>query len=68
VPAIDSFGVATDFSRSAELKGARQLDLVGQGVYDPILRSTHLGILNSPQTWAATLDFLTRRGGGHGHR
>jgi pimeloyl-ACP methyl ester carboxylesterase len=67
VPAIDSFGVATDFSRSAELKGARQLDLVGQGVYDPILRSTHLGILNSPQTWAATLDFLTRRGG-HGHR
>jgi pimeloyl-ACP methyl ester carboxylesterase len=66
VPAIDSFGVPTDFSKSAELKGARQLDLTGQGVHDPILRSTHLGILNSPQTWGATLDFLTRRG--HGHR
>jgi pimeloyl-ACP methyl ester carboxylesterase len=61
VPAIDSYGKPTDFSKSAELRGARQLDLTGQGAYDPILLSTHLGILNSPQTWAATLDFLTRR-------
>ncbi len=65
VPAIDSYGVPTDFSKSAELKGARQIDLTGQGAYDPILLSTHLGILNSPQTWAATLDFLTRRRNGH---
>ena len=61
VPAEDSFGQPTDFSRSATLHGARQIDLVGQGVYDPILRTTHLGILNSPQTWAATLEFLTAR-------
>ncbi len=50
VPAEDSFGKPTDFSRSASIKGAEQLDLVGQGVYDPILGTTHLGILNSPQT------------------
>lgn len=65
VPAIDSYGKPNDFSRSAELRGARQIDLTGQGAYDPILLSTHLGILNSPQTWAATLDFLTRRRNGH---
>ena len=64
VPAEDSFGVPTDFSRSATLKGARQLDLVGQGVNDPILGTTHLGILNSPQARAAALQFLTE----HGHR
>jgi len=61
VPAIDAFGVPTDFSRSASLRGARQLDLVGQGVHDPFLGTTHLGILNSPQTRQATLEFLTRR-------
>jgi pimeloyl-ACP methyl ester carboxylesterase len=61
VPAEDSFGKPNDFSRSAGLRGARQLDLVGQGVYDPVLQTTHLGILNSPQTWAATLQFLTER-------
>lgn len=61
VPAVDSFGVPTDFSRSAELKGAKQLDLTGQGAYDPILRTGHIGIFNSPQTWAATLQFLSAR-------
>lgn len=61
VPAVDSFGVPTDFSRSAELKGAKQLDLTGQGAYDPILRTGHIGIFNSPQTWAATLQFLSGR-------
>ena len=63
VPAEDSFGQPNDFSNSATLKGARQIDLTGQGVYDPILGSTHLGILNSPQTRQATLDFLTERRG-----
>lgn len=58
VPAEDSFGQPTDFSHSAVLRGARQLDLVGQGAFDSILHTTHLGILNSPQTWAATLEFL----------
>lgn len=61
VPAEDSFGQPTDFSRSATLRGARQIDLVGQGAFDPILGTTHLGILNSPQTWAATFEFLALR-------
>lgn len=61
VPAEDSFGHPTDFSRSATLRGARQLDLTGQGAFDPILGSTHLGILNSPQTRQAALEFLTSR-------
>jgi pimeloyl-ACP methyl ester carboxylesterase len=61
VPAEDSFGQPTDFSRSASLRGARQLDLVGQGAYDPVLGTAHLGILNSPQTRQATLDFLRGR-------
>lgn len=61
VPAIDSFGKPTDFSRSAALQGARRLDLPGQGAYDPILGTAHIGILNSPQTWRATLDFLSAR-------
>jgi pimeloyl-ACP methyl ester carboxylesterase len=61
VPAEDSFGRPNDFSRSATLRGARQLDLVGQGTFDPILGSTHLGILNSPQTRQAALEFLTSR-------
>ena len=61
VPAEDSFGQPTDFSRSASLKGARQLDLTGQGSHDPILGTTHLGIIASPTTWAATLQFLGAR-------
>jgi pimeloyl-ACP methyl ester carboxylesterase len=65
VPAIDSFGVPTDFSRSATLKGAAQIDLTGQGIHDAILGTTHLGILNSPDTWAATLAFLTDKKGHH---
>jgi pimeloyl-ACP methyl ester carboxylesterase len=61
VPAEDSFGKPTDFSRSASIRGARQLDLAGQGVNDPILGTGHLGILNSSLTRQATLDFLARR-------
>jgi len=61
VPAIDSFGQPNDFSQSATLRGARQIDLSGQGVYDTILGTAHLGILNSPQTRAATLEFLSAR-------
>jgi pimeloyl-ACP methyl ester carboxylesterase len=62
VPAIDSYGKPTDFSKSASLRGARQLDLVGQGAFDPVLGTAHLGILNSPQTRQATLEFLTKPG------
>lgn len=60
VPAVDSDGKPTDFSASALLKGARRLDLSGQGAWDPILGTGHIGIFNSPQTWAATVDFLRR--------
>lgn len=61
VPAMDSFGNATDFSKSASLKGAREIGLTGQGAYDPILKTGHIGIFNSPQTWAATVEFLGAR-------
>jgi len=61
VPAIDSFGHPHDFSKSARLRGAREIVLTGQGAYDTVLQSSHLGILNSPQTWQATLDFLAGR-------
>lgn len=61
VPAEDSFGRSTDFSESAKLRGAQDLPLTGQGAFDPILGTAHLGILNSPQTWQATYEFLGRR-------
>lgn len=61
VPAEDANGRPADFSNSARLRGATDLPLTGQGVYDPILGTTHLGILNSPQTWQATFDFLSRK-------
>jgi pimeloyl-ACP methyl ester carboxylesterase len=60
VPAEDSLGRPHDFSGSATLVGADEVDLTGQGAYDPILGTAHLGILDSPDTWRATLDFLTR--------
>jgi pimeloyl-ACP methyl ester carboxylesterase len=60
VPAEDSLGRPHDFSGSAQLAGAEELTLTDQGVYDPFLGTSHLGIVNSPQTWAATLSYLTR--------
>ncbi|KQV84568.1 alpha/beta hydrolase [Rhizobacter sp. Root1221] len=61
VPAEDSFGRPTPFSHSASLQGAAELNLLGQGAFDPVLGSSHMGILNSPQTWDATFDFLSAR-------
>jgi pimeloyl-ACP methyl ester carboxylesterase len=61
VPAQDVYGNPTDFSASASLKGAREIGLTGQGAYDPILGTAHLGILNSPATRAATARFLRER-------
>ena len=58
VPAEDRDGRPHDFSRSARLRGAHTVELTGQGRYDPILQSGHLGILNSPWTWSASLGFL----------
>lgn len=59
VPAEDRDGKPHDFSNSALLAGAPSVDLVGQGRYDPILQTSHLGILNSPETWETALRFLT---------
>jgi pimeloyl-ACP methyl ester carboxylesterase len=61
VPAIDSFGNPTDFSTSARIARTKELGLVGQGAYDPFLGTGHLGIINSPDTWRAALEFLTTR-------
>jgi pimeloyl-ACP methyl ester carboxylesterase len=59
VPAEDRDGNLHDFTASAGLAGADTVDLVGQGQFDPILSSAHLGILNSPDTRDAALRFLT---------
>ena len=59
VPAEDRDGNPHDFSQSALLAGAEQtISLTGQGMYDPILGTAHLGILNSPVTWSAAFTFL----------
>jgi len=63
VPAKDRDGNPHDFSNSALLAGADTIDLIGQGQFDPILGAAHLGIVNSPTTWDATLQFLSRRAG-----
>jgi pimeloyl-ACP methyl ester carboxylesterase len=59
VPAEDRDGKAHDFTASAGLAGAETIDLVGQGQYDTVLSTSHLGILNSPDTRNAALRFLT---------
>jgi pimeloyl-ACP methyl ester carboxylesterase len=58
LPAMDRDGNLHDFSQSARLHGAREVNLTGQGVYDPFLGTAHLGIANSPQTWGAAFAFL----------
>ena len=63
VPAQDREGNPHDFSQSARIAGARQIDLIGQGAFDGILGSAHLGILNSPATWDSAFDFLSRGSG-----
>ncbi len=68
VPAEDRLGRPHDFSGSARVEGplASNVDLVGQGRYDAVLGSAHLGILNSPETWALVGDFLTAPNGSVG--
>ncbi len=58
VPSQDIYGREVDFSKSAQIRGSRQVDLTGQGAYDPVLGTAHLGILMSPQTKAEMLKFL----------
>jgi pimeloyl-ACP methyl ester carboxylesterase len=59
VPAEDRDGHPHDFTASAGLAGAETIDLEGQGQFDAVLSSAHLGILNSPDTRNAALRFLT---------
>ncbi len=60
VPAQDRDGEPHDFSASAALEGAESLDLTGQGIHDQALATAHIGIVNSPEVWEATHEFLTR--------
>jgi pimeloyl-ACP methyl ester carboxylesterase len=59
VPAKDRDGNPHDFTDSTGLAGAETIDLVGQGQFDAVLATSHLGILNSPDTRNAALRFLT---------
>jgi pimeloyl-ACP methyl ester carboxylesterase len=60
VPAEDRDGKPHDFSHSAEIEGNVQtVNVTGQGVHDPILKTAHLGIFNSPEVWQTALEFLT---------
>jgi pimeloyl-ACP methyl ester carboxylesterase len=60
LPAQDNEGTPHDFSDSALLAGAPSVDLTGQGQYDAIIGTAHLGILNSPEAWRAAFRFLHR--------
>jgi hypothetical protein len=61
LPEEDANGNTHDFSDSALLAGAPHIDLTGQGQFDKILGTAHLGILASPTTWADALEFLSRK-------
>ena len=58
VPAEDVFGEPTDFSESPLLDGACNVSLSGQGQYDPILGTGHLGIAASPDTRELAYQFV----------
>jgi pimeloyl-ACP methyl ester carboxylesterase len=59
LPTEDRDGKPHDFTASAGLAGAKTIDLVGQAQFDTILSTSHLGILNSPETRSAALQFLS---------
>jgi pimeloyl-ACP methyl ester carboxylesterase len=59
VPAEDRDGKAHDFTESAGLSGAQTIDLTNQGQFDSVLGTSHLGILNSPESRNAALQFLS---------
>ena len=65
VPAEDREGNPHDFSQSARIAGARQIDLTGQGAFDTVAGLAHLGILNSPDTRQHAFDFLSDGPGRH---
>src|SRR4029077_15354813 len=59
LPAEDRDGKPHDFTASAGLAGAKTIYLVGQAQCDMIVSPSHLGILNSPETRSAALQFLS---------
>jgi pimeloyl-ACP methyl ester carboxylesterase len=59
VPAEDSFGNPNDFSDSPFLDGACNVSLEGQGAYDPLLGTGHLGIAASPTSRELAHSFIT---------
>ena len=61
VPAQDRAGRPHDFSRSAHLQGARLVEVRNQGGHDRALLAAHTGIINSPEVWRITRDFLAAR-------
>jgi pimeloyl-ACP methyl ester carboxylesterase len=58
VPALDRDGDPHDFSLSPFLVGAQNVGLAGQGAFEPLTGSAHLGIWNSPEAWRIALKFL----------
>ena len=58
VPAQDRTGKPHDFSTSARLDGAENVDVSGQGQHDETLLAAHLGILDSTDVWDRVLRFL----------
>jgi pimeloyl-ACP methyl ester carboxylesterase len=62
-PSVDSFGMPADFSTSARIPRAKEINLVGQSGYDDFANgiTAHWGIAFSPTTWQAAFSFLTRR-------
>jgi pimeloyl-ACP methyl ester carboxylesterase len=62
VPAEDREGRPHDFSRSARLDGAVNVELTGQGRYDESVGAAHLGIVNSPESWRIAFHALDDRG------
>jgi pimeloyl-ACP methyl ester carboxylesterase len=61
VPAEDRNGRPHDFSKSARLVGAALIEVRDQGSHDMALQASDTGIINSPDVWAASLQFLTAR-------
>lgn len=61
VPAQDYDGNAHSFNDSAMLEpdgNNVNVPVYGQGVHDPWLGTTHLGIINSQEVWTLARDFL----------
>lgn len=58
VPAQDRLGRPHDFSLSARLTGAALTEVRDQGGHDSTLQASHTGIINSPQVWEITRQFL----------